>query len=147
MAIFGVIGKKNKEKQTNSIKKREMLRQYTFVSSTHFRGFKKAYLVAYGYGNYTKNTDILVKKYGQKFESLPVSLDIYKSDSFSDQPEYAELVVDGLPIGAFFNSNSYYDELIHGRISQIYIRNEIQNKVSSDGIYTENHAQVFIKLD
>ena len=147
MALFGFSKKDNSIDKNKSSNNRKMLRQYSYISSKSFRGFKKVYIVAHGYSNYTENTNKLIGKYGQKFENLPITLDIYKSDSIIDNPEYAEVVIDGLPIGAFFSSTPYYNEIINGEITEIYVRNEVQNKVSSDGLYAENHAQVFVKLD
>lgn len=156
MALFGLFDKKEtpkqkpKQEQKSTVKSpakasAKPIRSYKLMSSEHFRGYKKVNLTSYHYLDSMQNIETLIEKHDSKLENLPVVIKIFMTTGFTENKPYAQVVADGLVIGAFYDRTPYFEEIINGDISGIYLKCETENVASSTDIEKRDRIRVFIK--
>lgn len=145
MALFGFGKGKKEDAKQGKPKAGGPVREYSYTTSAHFRGYKLTRLTTYGasHGDRTcqEELDELVSRWGDAFENLSAAIQVYEGAR-----PCALLLVDGLAIGCYWSNNEYYEAISKGQINGIYIKNEPENVVDTEGVHARNRAKVFIKL-
>lgn len=147
MALFG-FGKKADQKKVSvkretSVNVPKPVRTYDFISSEHFKGYKRINITTYGVDNCQKNLDMLVKKHDGYLENLPVTIEVFESADIYGDKTYAYVIVDGLRIGACYSGYKNHEKVFSGQISAIYLRNEVRRVAHKEIIEQQNRAEVW----
>lgn len=114
MGLFNFGKKKESEFIRNEVKR------MNYTLSDTFKGYKRI-LLSTGYDFYKGNEDMLIQKHGEKTQGLPANIVIIDNN----KDLYAELVVDGIVLGAIWSTNEHFNEILNEKVSaiRVYVEN------------------------
>lgn len=122
MGIISNLFKKNDNDNVVS----DIVAQYDYITSSHYKGYKRTSSVKDNTGQF----DELFNKHNDSLKKLPASLVIHK--------DHAELIIDGYVASRIYSNSPYYSEIMNGKVKNLYV--EFRD------LDTKNEADKHIKL-
>lgn len=108
------------------------IKEYSYITAKHFRGFHKFPMVVFGDEEAMKNQ----KKFkGRDVTGLPIV--------FRDYGEGAAVILDGLKIGTLYNSS--LETLRSGSVTDVYVKFEEDTIIGNNKVEKRFRAHLIVK--
>lgn len=136
-----------KENNENILEKPKLI--FKGQQEKGFRGFKRIYLVYYNDEDNTnyENASKLYETYGKEFIGADITIEKVNYDVFREKRSYMLCVkVDGMSVGAIFDTNEQYDTILNSKIGKAYCRAEEETVVGKKGIVTRLKTILLLKF-